>query len=153
MIEMLTGIDLGPAPINGIVTTRTFAEENEETLFRILEVWFRIVGYIDEDIDRGAGLVVGDLNRLTGAGFTVEDFRRIWNNYEHFPSDPAEIYDEILSPDGRNFWRARWDDTNHYFVEVKGLAVGRVEAEDAFMMPGVHDRYLAWSAARAAGQR
>ena len=38
MIEMLTGVDLGPAPINGIVTTKQYYEKNKEKLLKILKV-------------------------------------------------------------------------------------------------------------------
>jgi len=43
MVTVITGVDLGPAPINGIVTTKEFAAANPEALSKILKVWFKIV--------------------------------------------------------------------------------------------------------------
>ena len=37
MIEMLTGADLGPAPINGMVTTKKYAQENPDILLKLLK--------------------------------------------------------------------------------------------------------------------
>jgi NitT/TauT family transport system substrate-binding protein len=42
MIEILTGLDLGPVPINGIVSTRSYVEKNREVIFKLLNVWFKI---------------------------------------------------------------------------------------------------------------
>ena len=134
MIEMLTGSDLGPPPINGIVTTKTYANENQETLNKLLKVWFRIVQYIDENLDEGAETIVEILNENSAANFTVEDFKRFWNKLEHFPPTPKAIQEDILSPTGSNYWRARWDDTNDYFYNIAKTISQPVEPEGVFLM-------------------
>ena len=91
MREMLTGADIGPPPINGLVTTKRFAREHEGELVALLHVWFRTVKHINADLDDGARIVVGRLNAQSGGAFTIADFRRFWNNYEHYPANPREV--------------------------------------------------------------
>lgn len=142
MVEMLTGTDLGPPPINGMVTTKTYAQENQETLLKLLKVWFRIVQYIDANLDEGAEIIVKILNENSAADFTVEDFKRFWNNLEHFPLTPQAIQEEILSPKGRNYWRARWDDTNNYFFKIVKTIPQPVEPEGVFLMKEVQQAFV-----------
>ena len=143
MVEMLTGADLGPPPINGFVTTRRFASEHQDELLKVLHVWFRTVEYIDTNMDDGAGIVIATLNSQSGAGFTLEDFRKFWNNYEHYPASPREVQALILDPSGRNYWRSRWDDCNRYFVEIAGTIPHPIDPGGVFLMEGAQAAYIA----------
>jgi NitT/TauT family transport system substrate-binding protein len=134
MIEMITGSDLGPAPINGIVTTKKFAKENSVALSKILKVWFKIVQYTDAHLDEVAKTMVAQLNKNTAAGVTPEQFKTFWNHYEHYPSSPEAIDSAILSPSGKNYWKARWDDCNYYFYNIKKTIPAPVAADSAFLM-------------------
>lgn len=140
MIEMITGSNLGPAPINGIVTTKKFANENAEALSKILKVWFKIVKYTNSHIDEVADIMVTELNKNTAASITTEQFKIFWNNYEHYPDSPSSIEREILSPTGKNYWKYRWDDCNHYFYKIKKSISKPVDENDAFYMISAHDR-------------
>ena len=143
MLEMLTGADLGPPPINGIVTTRAYAREHNDELLRILHVWFRIVRSINAEPESGGGaIIVNKLNRETGTQFTMDDFNRFWNKLEHYPQSPREIEESILSPMGKNYWRARWDDTNDYLVNIRKTIDRPVSPEDAFLMPSAQRAYV-----------
>ncbi|MDH5415172.1 MAG: ABC transporter substrate-binding protein, partial [Flavobacteriaceae bacterium] len=134
MIEMITGTNLGPPPINGLVTTKKFVEGNEEALLKITKVWFKIVNYTNDNLDEVAKTMTEELNRKTGSKVSVDDFKKFWNNYEHYPSSPQEIQKEILSAEGRNYWKERWDDCNDYFYNIKGTIPRPVPFEEAFYM-------------------
>ncbi len=134
MIEMLTGIDLGPAPINGIVSTKEFYKNHKNEVTKILKVWFKIVNYVENNKDEAASIIVKKLNETSSANFTVEDFKKFWNNYEHYPLSPSQVDEEILSETGRNYWKARWDDCNNYFFEIAKTIPKPVKPEDAFYM-------------------
>lgn len=134
MIEMITGSNLGPAPINGIVTTKTFAKKNPEALSKILKVWFKIVQYTNLHLDEVSEIMAAELNKNTAAGVTGENFKKFWNNYEHYPSTPDSIDIEILNPNGKNYWKNNWDDCNHYFFDIKKTIPAPVDPKDAFLM-------------------
>lgn len=142
MKPIVVGADLAPPPINGIVTTREYAEENQEALLKILHVWFKIVNYIEENTDEGATIILDILNEQTGASMTVDDFKTFWQNYEHYPLTPEQVEQDILSPDGYAYWKKRWDDCNWYFYEIRKTIPEPVTPEDAFMMIEAHEAYM-----------
>lgn len=142
MKAIVVGPDLAPPPINGIVTTRTYAEENPEVMLKLIHVWFQIVNYIEENTDEGAEIILDVLNTQTGATMGVDDFKEYWQNWEHYPLTPAEIERDILDPEGYGYWKARWDDCNWYFYEVKQSIEEPVDSDEAFMMVEAHEAYM-----------
>jgi ABC-type nitrate/sulfonate/bicarbonate transport system substrate-binding protein len=141
MIEMLTGADLGPPPINGLVTTKQYAEAHQEELLKILRVWFKTVKYINSNMDDGASVIIKKMNASSGGNFTIEDFKKFWNNYESYPASPKEVQQMILDPKGKNYWQARFNDCNTYFYEITGTIKQPVKAEDAFWMEKAQRAY------------
>ncbi|MFY0602744.1 MAG: ABC transporter substrate-binding protein [Flavobacteriaceae bacterium] len=139
MIEMLTGIDLGPAPINGIVSTKSFYNSNRKDILKLMKVWFKIVEYTNNNIDEVANIIVKKLNKTSAANFTIDDFKIFWNNYEHYPANVEEIDAQILDPNGDNYWKNRWDDTNNYFYNIVNTIPKPVDSNDAFYMITVQD--------------
>ncbi len=140
MVEMLTGVDLGPAPINGIVSTKSFYDSNQEDILKLMKVWFRIVEYTNNNIDEVANIIVKKLNETSAANFTVDDFKTFWNNYEHYPATIDDIDTEILDPNGINYWRNRWNDTNNYFFNIVNTIPKPVKPEDAFYMIKIQEQ-------------
>ena len=74
----------------GIITTPDYAAENQETLLKLLRVWFRIVNFVEEDTDEGASIILDILNAQTGANMEVEGFKVFWQGYEHYPLNPRK---------------------------------------------------------------
>lgn len=138
LVEVLTGVDIGPAPINGYVGTKRFWEDSPDTVVKLVQVWFRIVTYINENLDEGARAIVDVLNRNAASGFTVDDFKSAWNNVEHYMASAEEVERNILSESGPNYWRRRWDDCNLYFHDVLRSIPEPVNPSDAFYMSAVH---------------
>jgi hypothetical protein len=134
MIEVLTGRDLGPVPINGIVSTKTFVERNRETIYKILKVWFKSVQYINNDIDAGAAVIIDILNRNSAARFTIDDFKSMWNKLETFPPTAAAITQDILDSTGPHYWKDRWEDCNSYLYDIKKVIPNRVDPNGVFLM-------------------
>jgi ABC-type nitrate/sulfonate/bicarbonate transport system substrate-binding protein len=141
MLEMLTGADLGPPPINGLVTTKQYAEAHQDELLKILRVWFKTVKYMNSNMDDGASGILKQMNAASGGNFTLEDFTKFWNNYESYPASPKEIQQLILDPKGKNYWKARFDDCNLYFYEITKTIQQPVKAEDAFWMEKAQKAY------------
>jgi NitT/TauT family transport system substrate-binding protein len=142
MLELVSGIDLGPAPINGFVTTKTFDRSHREDLLKFLKVWFRIVNAVQANSDDTRAIIVKELNQNSGASFTIDDFNKFWQHYEHYPLSPKEIATDILSPTGRNYWKARWDDDNAYFSSIVKTIPAPVKPDDAFLMPEVQKAFV-----------
>lgn len=142
MKPIVTGAELAPPPINGIITTPAYAAENQDVLVKLLHVWFRIVNYVEENTEEGGQVILDILNEQTGSNMTIENFTTFWQNYEHYPLNPEQIERDILSEDGYAYWRNRWDVTNTYFVEVTGTLDEPVDPEGVFLMEEAHAAYL-----------
>ena len=142
LVEILTGLDLGPAPINGYVGTREFWEKSPEVIVKLIETWFRIVTYINQNLDEGARTIVDILNKNAAGGFSVDDFKGAWNKTEHFMASANQVEQEIMSPSGKNYWKRRWDDCNTYFKDVAGSIPANVTPDQAFLMEQVQKRLL-----------
>ncbi|MDL5054615.1 ABC transporter substrate-binding protein [Oscillatoria laete-virens NRMC-F 0139] len=142
MKAIVTGPELAPPPINGIITTPAYAEENQDVMLKLLRVWFRIVNYTQENTEEAGQMILDILNAQTGANMTVDNFVTFWQNYEHFPLNPAEIQRDILDPEGYAYWRARWDATNDYFVNVTGTLNEAVDPAGVFLMEEAQAAYI-----------
>lgn len=140
---IIIGAQLAPPPLNGIITTKDYAAKNEEALLKIIKVWFRIVNYVQNNTDEAGDKVITTLNQQTGANMTVDDFKTFWQNYEHYPLSAAQVQQDILDPSGYSYWKARFDDCNWYFYDVKKSIAAPVKAEDAMMLEQVQKAYVA----------
>lgn len=142
MIEMLAGPDLGSPEINGYVTTKQFAKDHTDALLKLLHVWFKSVNYVNANMDDGATIIVAKLNSQSGASFTNEDFKRFWNKIEHYPPTPESVQTDILDPNGYSYWRNRWNDCNHYFVDITKALPAKVDPDGIFIMPEIQAQYI-----------
>lgn len=141
-IELVSGPLLGPSEINGLVTTKKFAAEHEDEVLRLLSVIFKIVDYTNHNIDDSAQIIVSELNKNTAAKFTIDDFKKYWNNYEHYMANAQEAQERILNPSAPAYWKRRWDDTNLYFLNVAKSIPKPVDPTDAFLMDALQQKYV-----------
>lgn len=141
-LELVSGPLLGPSEINGLVTTKKYAAEHEDELLRLLSVIFKIIDYTNHNLDDSAQIIVSELNKNTAAKFTVDDFKKYWNNYEHYTASAQEAQQRILNPADPAYWKRRWDDTNFYFVSIAKSMPEPVNPTDAFLMTRLQEKYV-----------
>lgn len=139
-VELITGTNIGPAPINGFVTTNSYAASNPEMMKKVVRVWFRTVKYVNENFDRAAPEIIDLVNKNSAGKLTVEDFRRTWNGLETFEPSVESVESNIISPTGRNYWKARWDDCNTYFFDLKRSIPAKVTTDQGALVDEVHAR-------------
>jgi len=118
MVEVIRGLDLGPAPINGLVTTRKYLASHKSEILKIMKVWFRIASFGNSNTDELGTFIVTSLNHSSGANFTLSDFRGAWNGLEHFVDSPQYAQRDVFDPSGPNYWLTRWNDDNKYFHTI-----------------------------------
>jgi NitT/TauT family transport system substrate-binding protein len=141
-LELVSGPLLGPAEINGLVTTKTYLTEHREEVVKLLNVIFRIIDYTNHNLDDSAQIIAAELNKNTAAKFTVEDFKKYWNNYEHYMASPEDSQQQVLNSASPVYWKRRWDDTNSYFLNVAKSIPAPVDPADAFYMESVQQSYI-----------
>lgn len=114
--------DVLPPTIDGLVTTREFAESNYAELLTIVRVWFRTVQYIDSDINGRAPEYLSLLNTVAATSYTLDEFKEVWESMEVFFLDPDEVARDVLSSDGEFYWEAAWQEIEAFLVQDNGLA-------------------------------
>jgi len=142
MLVIASGPDLAPPPINGFVTTTTFAEENEDAMLRLMNVMFRIVRYCDENTADCGEIITTEINERTGAELTVEDFENFWQNFELYAGNAAGVDELILSEDGIAYWKATWDGDNTFLFDETEQIPAPVDAADHFWGEQIQEKYI-----------
>lgn len=141
MVVVASGPDLAPPPINGFVTTSSYAEANEDTMLRLMNVMFRIVRYCNDETEACGEIITERLNEETGAELTVEGFVDFWQNFEHYAGNASEVEDIILSEEGFAYWKDTWDGDNAFLQETEPGAT-EVSAEEHFWGQDVQEAYI-----------
>lgn len=138
----MSGPDLAPPPINGLLAKRDFVTESEDELLAFLNVIHRIIRFCDANTDECGQIITDRLNEETAAGLTVDDFRSFWQNIELYAPDATAAKEMILDETGVAYWKATWDSDNSYLVD-SGDIPAEVSAEDNFLMPQIWEAYVA----------
>jgi ABC-type nitrate/sulfonate/bicarbonate transport system substrate-binding protein len=142
MVIGLSGSDLAPPPINGLLAMRDFATDNEDQVLAFLNVIHRIVRFCDAETAECGQIITDRLNEETAAGLTVEGFESFWQNIELYAPDANSAKEMILDETGAAYWKATWDSDNAYLVGTDAIP-GPVDAESNFLMPQVWKAYVA----------
>lgn len=142
MLVGLSGPELAPPPINGMLTKRAFVDESEDALLAFVNVMHRIIRYCDAETDACGTAITDRLNEETAAGLTLEGFKEYWQNIELYAGNAAHAREMILDEDGVAYWKATWDSDNAYLVDT-GAIPAPVEASENFLMPELWESYVA----------
>jgi len=132
--QLLSAADLGFIVIDGLVTTTRYAREHDSTLRKLIDLWFRTIDYLEEDLQQRARIVVEELNRERSFPCDVDDYVYAWHHTDIHPNSPEETAELLLSLDSPYYWRRAWDRNNQCL-----LREGRIEQPvpyDAFWMEG-----------------
>lgn len=142
MEVVASGPDLAPPPINGFVTTSSYAEANEDAMLRLMNVMFRIVRFCNDNTEECGEIITDRLNQETGAELTVDGFVDFWQNFENYAGNAAEVDEIILSDDGYSYWMETWDGDNAFLLETEPDA-SEVSADEHFWGAQVQEAYIA----------
>jgi NitT/TauT family transport system substrate-binding protein len=142
MVIALSGPDLAAPPINGIVTTRDFVTNNEDSLLAFINVMHRIVRYCDAETVACGTTITNRLNEETAAGLTLQGFESYWQKLELYAGDAAASESMILKEDGVAYWKTTWDSDNAYLVGTNAIPA-EVQSDSNFLMPDVWKAYVA----------
>lgn len=142
--EHITGMHLGPGatPLVGQAVTQEFMDENYDALLRVFRVWNRTSRYAAETPENHlemAVFITGMLNEKTGAQMVPSDFKKMFNNWQHFPPTVTDwkMWYERITP------RHRWDVAAELFVDVKGTTSEKPDFDTFILMDQFLDDYEA----------
>lgn len=118
---ILEASDVTPPVINGIVTTRDFLNKNQDEIVKIIQIWFKIINYMEADLPNRSQEFLQYLNSSASVQYKPEEFKFAWNNMEVFFQSPLIVEKEVIMQDGNFYWRKIWDKINIFLVEQGDL--------------------------------
>jgi ABC-type nitrate/sulfonate/bicarbonate transport system substrate-binding protein len=74
----------------GLYVTKAFFDKNPEIVYGLLKGWYKAVDYIKAKPDEAIPMMIEWINKMSGAGMTVDDGKRFLTDLVLFPT-----YDEV----------------------------------------------------------
>ena len=99
------------------------------------------MAYIENDPDETFPIISRHL-RDAGSVMGVEDLKRVWNVMEIFLSTDEQFAEQVLDPEGRFYWKIRFEDIENALVTEGGLKRKDIEGitlEDLFYAKKIFD--------------
>jgi ABC-type nitrate/sulfonate/bicarbonate transport system substrate-binding protein len=108
--EALIGQTALPGGVHhgGLGAHRSWLEENPELASKLQGVIIKTLDYIAQNPDE-AFPAISEVLKESGTEISTEELKTVWNKIEFFP-DSKEYYEEhIFSPEGKFYWKDRFD--------------------------------------------
>jgi ABC-type nitrate/sulfonate/bicarbonate transport system substrate-binding protein len=106
-VALVTGPDVSLPVIDGLIARRDFAESHPNEMAKLLEVWFRTVQYISQDVPTRSSALRDYLRGKASVDYTAEEYAVAWT-FEYFPVSKAEAAAAFLKEDSLYYWRPIW---------------------------------------------
>ena len=127
--------------VSGFLSRRHWVDENLDLAMKIQKVIFRTLAYIENHPDESFPIISRHL-RDAGSVMEVEDLKRVWNVMEIFLSTDEQFAEQVLHPDGRFYWKVRFEDIEDALVAEGGLKredIQGISLEDMFYAKKIFD--------------
>jgi hypothetical protein len=119
-VELILGPDITPAPIDGLVTTRQYAQTHERELNELGALFFQTVRFMEDNI-RGNSVYVRDYMRgRASINYTADQYAIAWT-FQEFPHSASVAYSYFQDSGGRYYWKPIWDELNTYLIQQKKI--------------------------------
>lgn len=113
---LIESSDLNPPVIDGLVTTKSFADSHQEELLKISKIWFETIAWMEEDLDERSMIIIDYLSEVSSTKFSIDEYKFTWFNTQVYPKNIDEVEKYILSKDAPYFWKNSWDKNNNYLI-------------------------------------
>jgi ABC-type nitrate/sulfonate/bicarbonate transport system substrate-binding protein len=133
-IELLSSADVTAPVIDGLVTTRSFAAKHSKELDQLVEIWFRTIRWMDENLENRSKIVIDYLSSKGSTKYSVDEYKYAWYDAEVFPRDVDAIKKAVFDENAPYFWKKSWDANNKFLMAEKKIS--RPVPYDAFLPQG-----------------
>ena len=120
--------DVTEPVINGLITTRKYADTHQSELDKLSKAWFETVAYMDADPKNHSKPFLDFLAGQGSARFTPDEYVSVWHDGDMFPKTEAEARAAFESPDSKYYWRRSWDSIGSFLVETKKISSAAPES-------------------------
>lgn len=119
---LIENADLNPSVIDGLVTTKSFADSHQEELLKISNIWFETIDWMEQDLDKRALIIIDYLSKVSSTKFTLDEYKFTWFNTQVYPKNIEEVEKYILHKDAPYYWKNSWDKNNNYLIEEEKIS-------------------------------
>ena len=116
-IELLLASDLGLPSVDGFVTTETYLAENWDALDDFAEIWFRIVRFLESDLEGNSVHVRDYLRARASTDYSPEEYATAWQ-YNQFMQTAEETGNVFHSDESRFLIEDLWQRSNRRLLSL-----------------------------------
>jgi len=120
-IELIESSDLLPPVIDGLVTSKKFAEAHEASLQQLIELWFRTIEFMEKDLDNNAKIVIDYLSNVASTKYTLDEYKYTWFNTEVYPKSKDDMNTKVIDSNSPYYWKKSWDANNEFLLQEKKI--------------------------------
>ena len=127
--------------VSGFLSRRNWVDRNLHLAMKMQKVIFRTLAYIENHPDETFPIISRHL-RDAGSVMEVQDLKRVWNVMEIFLSTDQQFAEQVLHPEGRFYWKVRFEDIEDALVAEGGLRredIRGITPEDLFYAKKIFD--------------
>ena len=127
--------------VSGFLSRRHWVDANLDLAMKMQKVIFRTLAYIENHPDESFPIISRHL-RDAGSVMEVEDLKRVWNVMEIFLSADEQFAEQVLHPEGRFYWKVRFEAIEEALVAEGGLKqedIQGISLEDMFYARKIFD--------------
>lgn len=115
----------------GFATRLSWAKDNPDVVKRFQEVIFRTQQYILDNPDDAFGIISAHLEEM-GTTVSADDLKGVWNVMEFFVSSKADFERDVVSEDGRFYWKSRMEEVVNDYLSQNQIQDFNVPLEDMY---------------------
>lgn len=115
-VELIVGSAVSVPVVDGWVTRRDFAEENPEVMQSLIDNFFRVVRYMEQDLVGNAHLATEYLKGKASIDYSPKEYMFAWN-FQYFPKTRDEASKTFLDPESPYYWKGIWAENNKFLLK------------------------------------
>jgi hypothetical protein len=117
-VTLIESADVGPPVIDGLVTTDEYAKTHAAVLHKLIDLWFRTISFMNQNLDEHSKIVLDYLNQVAAVKYSVDQYKYSWTNTEVYFDSPEAVASSILSPKSPYYWLNAWDANNLFLIKT-----------------------------------
>ncbi|WP_010268208.1 ABC transporter substrate-binding protein [Paenibacillus senegalensis] len=126
---LIAGEEIGAGAVSlaGLAATKSFVDNNEETIRKIQNVWFKTMDYMTSNPNEAYQFIADWSNEQTGGSGTAEEAKQFIEQNVIFATTPEEMQSLFYADDSEVNWKKRYDQLIEYHVEDGVIREGSVD--------------------------
>lgn len=132
---ILRASDVIPPVIDGLVTTKKFADAHPAEMKQLVDAWLESVRHIEGDFPGRIRVLQDYLAKNGASSYSTEEYQLIWKESEYFPRTKDEVAATILGADGAYYWVRSWDANNDYLIKEGKISAPIPKSAAVFATP------------------